>query len=152
MGPRVEFIGGMLPTVLSTRPGSTLTIGEDCAFNYGVTFEASVGITIGAGAKFGSLVVLRDDDGETRGPIVIGDRVWLAHGVIVRPGVRIGSGAVVAAGSVVVRDVPDGAFASGNPARVGMFRTTRSAGEIRAVVEGPEYNAKEPTVLVKRDS
>ena len=129
IGPRVEFIGGMIPTFLAARPGATLAIGENCAFNYGVTLDASLSITLGAQCKFGSMVVLRDDDGQTRGPIVLGDRVWLAHGVVVKPGVRIGSGAVVSAGSVVVRDVPDGAFVSGNPARVGMSRPNRSVSE-----------------------
>ena len=75
--------------------------------NYGVTLDASVGVTLGVQCKLGSMAVLRDDDGEKRLPIVVGDRVWLAHGVIVKPGVRIGSGSVVSAGSVVVQDVPD---------------------------------------------
>jgi len=49
-----------------------------------------MGVTVGAQCKFGFLVVLVDDNGA----IVVGDRVWLAHGVIVKPGVRIGSGSV----------------------------------------------------------
>jgi len=119
VGPRVTFAGGMIPTFLAARPSGRLSIGEECYFNYGVTLEASVGVTLGAQCKIGSMVVLRDDDGETRQPIVVGDRVWLAHGVIVKPGVRIGSGSVVSAGSVVVQDVPDGSFVSGNP---GIYR------------------------------
>ena len=35
IGPRVEFIGGMIPTYLAARPGAKLAIGENCAFNYG---------------------------------------------------------------------------------------------------------------------
>lgn len=123
IGPRVTFLRGMIPALLAARPGAVLDIGEGSSLNYGVTLDASVGITLGAGCQLGSMVVLRDDDGEMRAPIVLGDRVWLAHGVIVKPGVRIGSDAVVSAGSVVVKDVPDGAFAAGNPARSGMART-----------------------------
>jgi acetyltransferase-like isoleucine patch superfamily enzyme len=115
VAPRVIFAEGMIPTFLAARPGGKLSIGEGCFFNYGVTLEASVEITLGMRCKVGSMVVLRDDDGGRRLPIVIGDRVWLAHGVIVRPGVRIGSGSVVSAGSVVTQDVPDGSFVSGNP-------------------------------------
>ncbi len=115
VGPRVTFGGGMIPTFLAARPRGALSIGEGSYFNYGVTLDASVEIIIGVHCKFGSMVVLRDDDGEKRLPIVVGDRVWLAHGVIVKPGVRIGSGSVVSAGSVVVLDVPDGSFVAGNP-------------------------------------
>jgi acetyltransferase-like isoleucine patch superfamily enzyme len=124
IGPRVTFDDGMIPTVLAARPTGTLSIGEGCYFNYGVTLDASAGVTLGMGCKIGSMVVLRDDDGEKRAPIVVGDRVWLAHGVIVKPGVRIGSGSVVSAGSVVVQDVPDYSFVSGNP---GISRPTRRA-------------------------
>jgi acetyltransferase-like isoleucine patch superfamily enzyme len=55
---------------------------------------------------------------QTKGGITIEDEVWLGHGVIVLSGVRIGKGAVIGAGSVVTRDVPDGAVAVGVPARI----------------------------------
>ena len=51
-------------------------------------------------------------------PISIGDDWWIGGSVVICPGVRIGSGCVIAAGSVVTQDIPDGAFAAGNPARV----------------------------------
>ena len=51
-----------------------------------------------------------------KAPIVIGDYAWIATSAIVLPGVTIGRGAVVGAGAVVRRDVPDYAIVSGNPA------------------------------------
>jgi len=51
------------------------------------------------------------------GRIVIGDDAWLGTGCIVLPGVRIGSGAVVGAGAVVTKDVPDYTVVAGVPAR-----------------------------------
>lgn len=51
-------------------------------------------------------------------PIVIEDHVLIYSGVIVVPGVRIGHHATIAAGSVVIDDVPAYAFAAGSPARV----------------------------------
>jgi len=51
-------------------------------------------------------------------PITIGARVWLGGGVIVCPGVTIGDDTTVGAGSVVVRDLPAGVLAAGNPCRV----------------------------------
>jgi virginiamycin A acetyltransferase len=54
----------------------------------------------------------------SRGDTVVGNDVWLGYQVLVMPGVTIGDGAVVAAGSVVTADVPPYAIAAGNPARV----------------------------------
>ncbi|MCQ2071002.1 MAG: sugar O-acetyltransferase, partial [archaeon] len=51
-------------------------------------------------------------------PIVVGDGVWIGSGSKVMPGVTIGKDAIVAAGSVVTKDVPDGAVVAGVPAVV----------------------------------
>jgi len=51
-------------------------------------------------------------------PVNIGDRVWIGGGVIILPGVNIGSDTVIGAGSVVTKDVPAGVVAAGNPCRV----------------------------------
>jgi acetyltransferase-like isoleucine patch superfamily enzyme len=60
----------------------------------------------------------------TAKPIVIERNVWIAAGAIVIGGVTVGEGSVVAAGSVVTRNVPANTFFGGNPARV-----IRSIGE-----------------------
>jgi len=54
----------------------------------------------------------------SRGGIRIGKEAWLGYGCIVLDGVNIGDGAVIGAGSVVNRDIPDYAIAAGNPARI----------------------------------
>lgn len=51
-------------------------------------------------------------------PITIGARCWLGGGVIVCPGVTIGADTTIGAGSVVVKDIPAGVLAVGNPCRV----------------------------------
>jgi len=51
-------------------------------------------------------------------PVVIGNHVWIGYGVIILPGVSVGDGAVIAAGSVVVNDVPSCAIVGGNPAKL----------------------------------
>ncbi|WP_202808071.1 CatB-related O-acetyltransferase [Nocardia nova] len=63
-----------------------------------------------------------------RGDTVVGDDVWIGYGVTVLPGVRIGNGAIVAAGSVVTSDVPDYGIVGGNPAR--LIRTRYSDRDI----------------------
>lgn len=50
--------------------------------------------------------------------VVIGRYVWIGGNSIILPGVTIGQGAIIAAGSVVTKNVPDGALVGGNPARV----------------------------------
>lgn len=54
---------------------------------------------------------------DLHGEVVIGDDAWLGTGCIVFPNVRIGTGAVVGAGAVVTRDVPDYTIVAGVPAR-----------------------------------
>jgi maltose O-acetyltransferase len=51
-------------------------------------------------------------------PIEIGDNVWIGGGSIVCPGVKIGKNTTIAAGSVVVKDIPENVLAGGNPCRV----------------------------------
>lgn len=51
-------------------------------------------------------------------PVVIGNRVWIGFNALVLKGVHVGDGAVIAAGSVVTRDVPANSLVGGNPARV----------------------------------
>jgi acetyltransferase-like isoleucine patch superfamily enzyme len=117
VGDRVSFVGNVLPTSLIVHSGAVLSVGEESVFNYGVSVEAGMSVTIGRRCMFGSFVRVGDRDGQRAGPIVIGDDVWLAHGVIIGPGVTIGSGSVVAAGSVVTKNVPPQSMALGNPAR-----------------------------------
>ena len=53
-----------------------------------------------------------------RGDTVVGNDAWFGYRVTVMPGVRVGDGAIVASGSVVVDDVPDFGIVGGNPAKL----------------------------------
>ncbi|MBE8955352.1 MAG: sugar O-acetyltransferase, partial [Quinella sp. 2Q5] len=55
---------------------------------------------------------------ESSKPIVIGDDVWIGGDVTILPGVKIGSGCVIGAKSLVTKDIPDNVLALGNPAQV----------------------------------
>ena len=59
----------------------------------------------------------------SKGPVIIKDNSWIGTGAIILSGVTIGEGAVLAAGAVVTKDVPDGAIAAGNPARIIKYRS-----------------------------
>jgi chloramphenicol O-acetyltransferase type B len=62
------------------------------------------------------------DDTYTRKDVIIGDNVWFGVNVIVVPGVKIGEGAIIQAGSTVVDDVPKGAIVGGHPAEIISYR------------------------------
>jgi len=52
------------------------------------------------------------------GPVYIEDDVWVGYNATILKGVRIGSGAVIAPGAIVINNVPQGAYVAGNPARL----------------------------------
>lgn len=58
-------------------------------------------------------------------PVEIGDDVWIAARVIILPGIKVGNGAIIGAGAVVTKDVPEYAVVGGNPARILKYRDGR---------------------------
>lgn len=63
-------------------------------------------------------IPMMDQGFEPERPVTIGDDVWIGDRVVLLPGVRVGRGAILGAGAVVTRDVPDYAIVAGVPARV----------------------------------
>jgi maltose O-acetyltransferase len=129
VGERVRMIGRVVPVELVVESGAELTIGDRTFLNYGVSIGASGSVTIGADCSFGPYVNVVDTgfhglEPERRlerpppSPVVIGDNVWLGVRVIVLPGVEIGEGSAIGAGSVVTGDIPPRSLAVGSPARV----------------------------------
>ncbi|RKH21401.1 acyltransferase [Corallococcus praedator] len=117
LGDKLTFLGGMLPTSVVCYENARLVVGAETQFNYGVSLEAWESVQIGARCMFASFVRVSDRDGQRIAPIIIEDDVWVAHGAILLPGVRIGARSVVSAGSIVSQDVPPDSLAMGNPAR-----------------------------------
>jgi maltose O-acetyltransferase len=113
-GARVYFLPGVLTTRLRVDSGARLDIGPSSGFAPGVSVRAHERISIGTKCLVASQVIIEDAPGA---PITIEDGVWLAHGAHVKPGVRIGRGSAVSAGTVVTKDVPPGHLAIGVPAR-----------------------------------
>ena len=50
--------------------------------------------------------------------VTIGDNCWIGGNTVICPGVKVGNGVVIGAGSVVTKDIPDNVIAAGNPCRV----------------------------------
>lgn len=118
--------------------GVNFFVGENCFVNFNLTALDCAPIRLGNDVFIGPNGALmtpvhpllaqerkmktREDgsvyDDEYAKPIVIGDGVWLAANVTVCGGVTIGENSVIAAGSVVTRDIPANVIAAGNPCRV----------------------------------
>jgi acetyltransferase-like isoleucine patch superfamily enzyme len=123
-------------SIIQTGAGGSVTIGEWSSLQPRCQLSAYKGsIQIGCEVQiapncafypydhgFASGELIRRQPLQTKGDIVIENDAWLGVGVIVLDGVRIGEGAVVGAGSVVTRDIPDNAIAVGAPARVVKMR------------------------------
>lgn len=119
-------------------PHARLRLGSGY-INNAVTISCFSDIRIGHDAAIGPDVYIRDSDshviaGSSRPstlPIVIGNHVWIGARALILKGVSIGDGAIVAAGSVVTRDVAPGTLVAGSPARYVRDATWRHE-------EGPE--------------
>jgi len=107
--------------------GPGVRLGERCVINQGCLldgrrFTIRVGNDVSIGPEAAILTLGHDprsvDFADRGGPVSIGNHVWIGYRAIVLPGVTIGEGAVVGAGSLVSRDVPPYAIVAGNPSRV----------------------------------
>jgi maltose O-acetyltransferase len=108
--------------------GSNIELGERVFFNFNCVVLDVCRVKVGDFTLFGPgvqiLTPLHPLNAELRRkqefgkPISIGSDVWVGGGALILPGVRIGSRAVIGAGSVVTRDIPENVFAAGNPCRV----------------------------------
>lgn len=126
-----NLIGVNRACMLSTfREGASITIGEGSGFS-GTIIGCAEKIEIGKGILCGANTTITDfdwhniDPSKRHGtpcnsskPIKIEDNVWLGLNVIVLKGVTIGKNSVIAAGSVVPKDIPTNVIAAGQPARV----------------------------------
>ncbi len=129
IGDRVRIASDVATTELGVGPNGCLEIGDSAFINYGCSIAATLSIRIGANCNIGSHVTIMDNDYHSldperrnevppSAPIVLEENVWLGVRVVVLRGVTIGAGSVVAAGSIVVRDIPPRSLAGGMPARV----------------------------------
>lgn len=126
IGKPVDETFGLFPPFY-TDCGKNITVGKNVFINMGCKFQDQGGIFIDDGALIGHNVVLatlnHDISPVTRHsmtpkPIHIGKNVWIGANSVILPGVTVGDGAIVAAGAVVTRDVPENTVVGGVPAKV----------------------------------
>lgn len=110
---------------ISVNNGAILELGSGYT-NNSVEIVCFEKIKIGHDVAISKGVIIRDSDNHiinnrmdnVSAPIIIGNHVWIGLGAIILKGVRIGDGAIIAAGAVVNRDVPENTLAAGVPAKI----------------------------------
>ncbi|MEL7355047.1 MAG: DapH/DapD/GlmU-related protein [Cyanobacteria bacterium J06560_6] len=119
--------------------GRKIFLGDRNVINFGCLLDGRhypihIGSDVSIGPKASLLTLSHDPQSSTfadkGGEIVIGDRAWIAYRAIILPGVTIGEGAVVGAGSVVTKDVEPYTIVAGNPARIIKKRTNKLTYEL----------------------
>jgi acetyltransferase-like isoleucine patch superfamily enzyme len=127
LGESVSLCGTVVPIELVTYASGRIEIGNHTFINYGSSIAARVSVKIGSHCHLGHYTFVMDNDQHDvmrhwelpkSEPVVIEDYVWIGSKAVILPGVRIGSHAVVGAGSIVTKDVPPRSVVAGNPARV----------------------------------
>lgn len=125
-----------------SKVGSNVHLGDNVNFN---GMEISSGGKVYIGSNFHSgkncMIIVQSHNYEgTKIPydstfinkdVVIGENVWLGHNVIILGGVKIGEGAIIQAGAVVVSDIPPCGIAGGNPAKVFKYRNQEHYFELK---------------------
>ena len=115
------------PFYIKCTDKAEITIGDNCFFNHNCSITVVDNVTIGDHCMFANNLVIIDhdhkvEDGRVTGnliskPIEIGNNVWCGADVAILKGVKIGDGAIVAAGAVVTKDVPAHSVVAGVPAK-----------------------------------
>lgn len=109
--------------------GFNISIGDNFFSNFNTVFIDCSRIVIGNNVMFGPNCCIdgashptdsirRNAGFEYAYPITIEDDVWLCSGVHIMPGITIGRGCVIGAGSIVTKDIPPNSLAVGNPCHV----------------------------------
>jgi acetyltransferase-like isoleucine patch superfamily enzyme len=123
----VSLNGTVVPIELITYESGRIEIGKHTFINYGSSIAARASVAIGSYCHLGHYMFVMDNDQHDvirhnelppSKPVVIEDNVWIGSKVVILPGVRIGTRAVIGAGSIVTKDIPPRCVAAGNPARV----------------------------------
>lgn len=125
VGRKVQLHRSVKLSAWGSEGFSQIIIGDNTAIGDRTEIHAGKRVEIGSGCNISWDVCIMDRDyhkfnspTEEIKPVKIEDNVWIGCNCLILKGVTVGKGAVVAAGSVVTKDVPPGVLVGGNPAKV----------------------------------
>ena len=118
-----------LGSALTLEENATLSLGSSTYICAGATIRVAHKVTIGDQCAISWNVTIMDSDfheyaledgtiPEKTKEVIIGNNVWIGNNVLILKGVHIGDNAIIAAGSVVTKNVPEGSVVAGNPAKI----------------------------------
>ncbi|MCU1406317.1 MAG: transferase hexapeptide repeat containing protein [Glaciihabitans sp.] len=128
-GVMFDDASGRPNRLLTFHPDARIEIGDSCYLN-GVEIACKVNVSIGARSMLADCLIMDTDfhsisvnrheavANVKTGSVSIGKNVWIASKTILLRGVNVGDNSVIAAGSVVAKNVPANVLVAGNPARV----------------------------------
>ena len=127
LGDEVRIWSNINKTKIFVDKAGTLTVGRNSRIN-GVHLSVSKRVQIGNNVRIAPYCIIIDNDFHkvddhfsdegTKSPIIIEDDVWITMNCMIMKGVKIGKGAVIAAGAVVTRDVEPYTVVGGVPAKL----------------------------------
>ena len=127
--------GLIIETYKVDQGSPNISFGNNCILNIGCYFSCANKISIGSNCLFGCNVFVTDNSHGSfskdellikvnerkiisKGPVTIGNNVWIGKNVCVMPGISIGDNTIIGANSVVTHNLPSNCVACGSPAKV----------------------------------
>ncbi len=137
-----RFTYGSIRAIYASGDDEALSIGDFCSIGSGTTFllGSEHPYKFLSTFPFNVKIFGSEKESTSKGKIIVGDDVWIGENAFILSGVNIAQGAVIAAHSVVVKDVPAYSIVGGNPAKVIKYRFSTPVIEKLVKIDYQSFN------------